>query len=106
MVGRVGAGHSVGNVYQVCHGSDTLDRVDFFRNWGRVSNNTRLVYLHGLNNPDNRVFSFLQSDHSGPAFALTACRNQVGYTIFLYLNTSINLLYQPKSLNLSVIFDL
>ena len=81
VVGGVGAtnGQSVSIVGQTCHASDKLDRVDFFRNWGRVADNTRLVYLHGLNNPDRKGFYLLHSDHSGPTLALTACRNQVGY---------------------------
>ena len=62
MFGRVGAtnGHSVNNVGQSCYGLDAFDRVDFFRNWGHVSDNTRLVYLHGLYNPDHKWFYYLQ----------------------------------------------
>ena len=51
----------------------------FFRNWDQVYDNTRLVYWHGLNNPDHKGFYYLQSDHFSPTLALTACRNQVGY---------------------------
>ena len=68
LFGRVGStnDHSVSNVGQSCYGSDTLDRVDFIRNWSHVSDNTGLVYLHGLHNPDCKGFDYLQSDHLAP----------------------------------------
>ena len=68
MCGRVGTtnGHSMNNVGQNCQGLHTLDREDFFRNWDQVYDNTRLVYLHELNNPDHKGFFICKVTTSAP----------------------------------------